>query len=63
MNWPDYLHVNYGAPLVWATHTLNTIAGPVDVWRVDLQSLTIDLLFWLGLMLVFVIVSTLRTRS
>lgn len=63
MDWPDYLHVNFGVPFVWAIHTLNTIAGPVDVWKVDLQSLTIDLLIWLGLMLVFVIVSTLRTRS
>ncbi len=44
-DWPDYVHVNYGVPLVWATHTLNTIAGPVDKWNVDLLALIIDLLF------------------
>ena len=49
-DWPDYVHVNYGFPLVWATHTLNTIAGPVDKWRVDISVLLLDLLFWQGLM-------------
>jgi len=29
-DWPDYVHVNYGLPMVWATHVLSTIAGPVD---------------------------------
>ena len=51
-DWPDYFHINYGVPLVWATHILNTIAGPVDMWRVDLSALVIDLVFWLGLMTV-----------
>ena len=55
-DWPDYVHVNYGVPLVWATHTLNTIVGPVDVWKVDLSSLIVDLLFWLGLMVTAVTV-------
>ena len=50
VNWPDNLHVDYGIPLVWGTHTLNTIAGPVDKWRVDLSALFINLIFWLGLM-------------
>jgi len=51
-DWPDYVHVNYGFPMVWGTHTLNTIAGPVDVWKVDLSSLLVDLLVWLGTMVV-----------
>ena len=45
-NWPDYVHVNYGFPLAFVTHTLNTIAGPVDKWTVDLGSLATDLAFW-----------------
>jgi len=55
-NWPDYLHVNYGFPLVWATHTLSTIAGPVDKWSVDISALLIDLVFWQGTLAVIVAV-------
>lgn len=49
-NWPDFLHTNYGFPLVWGTHTLNTIAGPIDKWNVDILNLALDLVFWLGAM-------------
>ena len=42
-DWPDYYHVNYGFPFMWATHTLNTIAGPVDIWHVNLQALVFNL--------------------
>ncbi|MCL4519084.1 MAG: hypothetical protein M1587_07800 [Thaumarchaeota archaeon] len=45
--WPDYVHVNYGFPLTFATHTLSTIAGPVDKWQVDVTALSLDLSFWL----------------
>jgi hypothetical protein len=50
LNWPDFVHVNYGFPLIWATHTLNTITGPVDIWIVDIMALWMDLLLWLGSM-------------
>jgi len=50
-DWPDFVHVNYGFPMVWGTHTLNTIHGPVDIWNVDVLSLIIDLIFWLGALL------------
>jgi len=53
-NWPDYNHVDYGLPFVWATHTLNTIAGPVDVWRVDFLTLLMNLVIWLGSMAIAV---------
>ena len=53
-NWPDYYHVDHGFPLVWATHTLSTIAGPADIWQVNMTALLMDLLLWLGLMLVAV---------
>lgn len=54
--WPDYVHLNYGLPLIWAIHTLNTIAGPVDKWSVDILVLLTDLLFWQGLMAIIVVI-------
>jgi hypothetical protein len=56
LNWPDFVHVNYGFPLVWTTHTLNTIAGPVDIWKVDILALFLDLLLWLGSMMAIIAV-------
>ena len=53
-NWPDYHHVDHGFPLVWATHTLSTIAGPADIWQVNMTALLMDLLLWLGLLVVAV---------
>lgn len=50
--WPDYVHVDYGYPLVWGVHVLNTIHGPVDVWKVDIAALSIDLAVWLSIMIV-----------
>ncbi len=50
-NWPDYVHVRYGLPLTWGVHTLGTIVGPVDTWSVNLTSLLLDLVLWLGLMI------------
>ncbi len=51
VNFPDNVHTDYGFPLDWGTHTTNTIAGPVNRWSVDITSLSIDLVFWLGLMI------------
>ena len=51
-DWPDNVHVDYGFPLVWVTHTLSTIVGPVDIWSFDLSALILNLLLWLGLMAV-----------
>jgi hypothetical protein len=48
-DWPDNVHVDYGLPLAWGVHSLNTIAGPVDRWRVDVAALA--LVVWLGLIL------------
>lgn len=61
-NWPDYVHVDYGFPLVWCTHTLNTIHGPVDVWRVDLALLAADLAFWLCIMIMGLFIIFLAKR-
>ncbi len=48
LSWPDYVHVNFGLPFTFATHTLSTIAGPADKWDVDLGALAVDLAFWLS---------------
>ncbi len=53
-NLPDFVHVDYGFPLSWATHTLSTIAGPADQWSVSLSNLLIDQLFWFAIMIVVV---------
>jgi hypothetical protein len=50
--WPDYVHVDYGYPLVWGVHVLNTIHGPVDMWRINLSALYIDLAVWLSIMII-----------
>ncbi|GBC68485.1 hypothetical protein HRbin01_00168 [archaeon HR01] len=49
--WPDNVHIDYGFPLVWATHTVVTFVGAADIWRVEMTSLVFDLVFWLGLMI------------
>jgi hypothetical protein len=51
-SYPDNVNLSYGVPLRWGTHQLITIAGPVDVWRVDLSALLIDLLIWVTLLIV-----------
>jgi len=61
-DFPDNVHVNYGLPLVWATRTLSTIAGPVDVWRVDILSLTSDLAVWLGILVIGAAILSRRGR-
>jgi hypothetical protein len=62
LNWPDFVHVNYGLPLNFATHTLNTIAGPVDKWSLTLDSLAVDLAFWsLGMVAIFLVVGYLSS--
>jgi hypothetical protein len=53
-DWPDNVHLDYGFPLVWSTNTLSTIIGPVNLWIVDVTALMMNLIFWLGIMLVTV---------
>lgn len=63
-DWPDYVHVDYGLPFVWATHALVTIAGPVDKWNVDVTALIMDLALWLGsLVIVTAVLLYLRDRK
>lgn len=43
---PDAVSRLYGLPLNWGVHQLVTIAGPVDIWNVNISNLVIDLAFW-----------------
>ena len=52
LDWPDNVHVDYGFPFVWSTQTLSTIVGAVNIWSVDIALLTMDLMFWLGIMVI-----------
>lgn len=61
LNWPDYVHVNFGLPFTFATHTLSTLAGPADAWDVDISALVTDLAFWLAGMFVILLVG-LRSK-
>ncbi len=49
---PDLVRVDYGLPLRWGSNTLDTLAGPVDRWSVDMMSLALDLIFWFATLLV-----------
>jgi hypothetical protein len=51
-DWPDNVHIDHGFPLVWATQTLSTIIGPVNLWEVNISALILNLTFWLTIMLI-----------
>ena len=46
-DWHDFVHVDYRLPLTWGTNTLSTIAGPSNLWDVNVSNLMVDLIFWL----------------
>ena len=62
-NMPDFVHVDYGVPLTWATNTLSTIAGPANLWTVTIYNLLLDLIFWLGTMAVIVAVMVWKLKT
>ena len=62
-NFPDFVHVDYGLPLTWATNTLSTLAGPADLWSVNISNLLIDLVFWLGIMTMVVATLLYKLKS
>ena len=43
---PDAISAHYGFPIKWAVHELVSISGPVDIWRVKVSRLVVDLVFW-----------------
>ena len=62
-NWPDNVHVDYGFPLTWGTNTLSTLAGPVDNWSINFVNLSVDLIFWLGIMIAIVAVLLYKVQD
>jgi hypothetical protein len=52
VSYPDNVHSLHGLPLVWGTHQLVTIAGPVDYWMVSITNLAIDLVIWLAIIMI-----------
>ena len=60
VNFPDAVQRIYGLPLNWGTHQLVSIAGPVDIWSINLTNLTFDLAFW---MLIILVIPTLVSRK
>lgn len=61
-DWPDFVHVDYGVPLTWATNTLSTIAGPANLWEVNISNLLIDLVFWFNIITIIVAVLLYRLK-
>lgn len=51
-DWPDNVHVDYGVPFTWSTQTLSTIGGSVNLWTVDITALILNLVLWLGILLI-----------
>ncbi len=62
-NLPDFVHVDYGVPLTWATNTLSTIAGSANLWTVSIYNLLVDLVFWLGIMAIIDAVMVWRLKT
>ena len=62
-NWPDFVHVDYGLPLVWATNTLSTIIGPISQWSVNITNLLIDVVFWMTLMIAGIVVLLYKLKQ
>jgi hypothetical protein len=60
VNFPDAVHRLYGFPLNWGTHQLVSIAGPVDIWSINLTNLTFDLAFW---MLILLVIPTIVSKK
>jgi hypothetical protein len=51
-DWLDNVHIDYGFPFVWSTQTLSTIVGAVNLWTFDATALVMNLVLWLGIMLI-----------
>jgi hypothetical protein len=61
--WPDFVHVDYGLPLTWATNTLSTFSGPSNLWDVNISNLLLDLIFWLAIMIAAVAVMHYKLKD
>ena len=62
IDWPDNYHIDYGLPVIWSTHILNSLVGPVDIWHVSIPALLTDLLLWHVILVAVVAIVMLRTE-
>jgi len=62
-DWPDYVHTDYGVPLLWAVHTESAITGPVDIWRVNTTNLVANIAIWTVLSLALVTLIDILSRK
>ncbi len=62
-DWPDYVHIDYGAPAVWATNTLVTFTGPTNFWSIDLTLLIVDLIIWQTILLAGIVIIEIKHSS
>ena len=60
---PDYVHTDYGVPLVWAIHTESAFTGPVDIWSVNPTNLVANIAIWTILSLALVTLIGILTRK
>ena len=51
VNFPDNVHIKYGFPYEWGVQTVVTIAGPVSIWSINMNSLLFHLVFWFFLII------------
>ena len=54
---PDALSRSYGFPFNWGVHQLMTIAGPVDIWNVNMTNLIVDIGLWLLIIIALPIIA------
>ncbi len=62
-DWPDNVHTDYGAPLLWATHTESAFTGPVDIWRVSVTNLIANIAVWTVVSLALTALINLKQKS
>ena len=51
----DYAYIEYGFPLIWAKNDIMNFSGAVNIWYVNLSALFIDFVFWLGCLVIGII--------
>lgn len=60
---PDATSISYGFPFNWGVHQLVSIAGPVDIWSINLSYLVIDLGLWLLLIVALPIIANKLVKN
>jgi len=59
-DWPDFVHIDYGFPMKWSTHTLVTFTGPTDKWSVDPTMLLINIALWQAILIIGILILELK---